>query len=67
MVRIFLIVVSICSVCAIPSISNWFKEYEITNKVVIVNSLLPFIVLAVLCIALYKIIVVLEEIRDKEK
>jgi hypothetical protein len=67
MIRLFLLVVSACSVCAIPSISSWLKEYEITNKLAITNSLLPFIVLAVVCIAFYRIIVILEEIRDKEK
>ena len=67
MIRLFLLVVSACSACAIPSIFGWLKEYEITNKLMITNSLLPFIVLAVLGIALYKIIKILEEIRDKEK
>lgn len=67
MIRLFLLVVSAISALVIPSIFGWLKEYEITNKLMITNSVLPLIVLAVLCIALYKIIKILEEIRDKEK
>lgn len=65
MIRLFLLVVSACSILFIPSILSWIRKYEITDMMIIVNSLLPIIILIVLCLALHKVIVVLEEIRDK--
>lgn len=67
MARIFLVVVSVCSILFIPSVFFWLRDNKVTDMMVIVNSLLPIIILIVLSIALYKIISVLEEIRDKEK
>ena len=67
MTRMFLVIVSVCSIFLIPSIFSWIRKYEIKDMMIIVNSLLPIIILIVLSIALYKIISVLEEIREQEK
>jgi len=67
MARIFLVLVSVCSIFFIPGLFIWLAKNKPTEPDIIVNSLMPVIILIILSIALYKIIAVLEEIRDKEK
>lgn len=67
MVRIFLVLVSVCSIFFVPSLFVYLVKNKTTDMDIIVNSLMPVIILIVVCIAFYKIITVLEEIRDKEK
>jgi len=67
MTRILLVLVSVCSIFFVPSLFIYLINKKITDLNILVNSLMPVIILIVLSIALYKIISVLEEIRDKEK
>ncbi|MBA7472799.1 hypothetical protein ES707_08131 [subsurface metagenome] len=67
MVRIFLVLVSVCSIFFAPGLFIYVVRNKATDLDIVVNSLMPVIILIVVCIALYKIIAVLEEIRDKEK
>jgi hypothetical protein len=68
MTRIFLVLVSVCSIFFVPSLFVYLvKSKKITDLDIITNSLMPVIILIILSIALYKIIAVLEEIRDKER
>jgi len=66
MVRIFLVVVSVLLMFLIPGLFVYLvQQNKITDMNIIVNSLMPLISLIVLCIGLYKIISVLQEIKDK--
>ena len=67
MTRIFLVVVSVLSIFFVPSLFVYLVKNKTTDMDIIVNSLMPVIILIVLSIGLYKVVSVLEEIRDKEK
>ena len=67
MTRIFLVLVSVCSIFFVPGLFVYVVRNKTTDLDIVVNSLMPVIILIVVCIAFYKIISLLEEIRDKEK
>jgi len=67
MTRIFLVVVSVLSIFFVPSLFVYLVKNKTTDLDIVTNSLMPVIILIVICIAFYKIIAVLEEIRDKER
>lgn len=65
MAKVFLVLVTTVSIFFIPSLFVYLVKNKTTDMDIIVNSIMPIIILIVLCIALYKIISILEEIRDK--
>lgn len=67
MAKIFLVVVSVISLSFIPGLIYWWNKWNITDAAVKINTMIPIFILMVLCIALHKIISILEEIRDKER
>jgi len=67
MIKVLLVFFSVISMLFIPGLIYWWNKWNITDGAVMINAIIPIFILMVLCIALHKIISILEEIRDREK